>query len=184
MGAYIYGDYCSGKIWKFVYQGGNITADSLILDAPFHISSFGVDQYNELYICNYSNGNIQRFVGSPLSDVDRNYSSISKIFSLEQNYPNPFSAKGGSAHGGNTVTTIRFTIPYTTHVTLKVFDLLGREVAVLVNQQLEPGTYKKTLEAVQLTSELVSKNEYASGVYFYQMRATDFVQTRKLVLTK
>jgi glucose/arabinose dehydrogenase len=67
-GAYIYADYCTGQTWLLRYEGGQILADSLLIDAPFPISSFGVDQDEELYICNY-NGNIQRFVGPPLSGI-------------------------------------------------------------------------------------------------------------------
>ena len=65
-GAYIYGDYCTGRTWMLRYENGQVTADSLLIDAPFSISSFGKDQDGELYICNYG-GNIQRFVGSPLA---------------------------------------------------------------------------------------------------------------------
>jgi len=65
-GAYIYGDYCTGRIWMLRYENGQTTADSLLVDAPFPISSFGVDADGELYICNY-NGDIQRFVGPPLN---------------------------------------------------------------------------------------------------------------------
>ena len=66
-GAYIYGDYCTGKIWLLRYEGGQVTEDSLLINAPFSVSSFGVDGDGELYICNY-NGNIQRFVGAPLNE--------------------------------------------------------------------------------------------------------------------
>lgn len=65
VGAYIYADYCSGKIWKLRYDGISVSDTALLIDAPFSISSFGVDQLGELYICNYSNGNIQRFAGPP-----------------------------------------------------------------------------------------------------------------------
>ena len=63
-GAYVYGDYCTGMIWLLRYENGQVLEDSLLIDATFPISSFGVDQDGELYICNY-NGNIQRFVGLP-----------------------------------------------------------------------------------------------------------------------
>lgn len=64
-GAYIYGDYCSGKIWKFRYQGIPVTYDSLVVDAPFSLTSFGTDELGELYMCNYSSGTIHRFAGAP-----------------------------------------------------------------------------------------------------------------------
>ena len=75
-GAYIYGDYCTGWIWLLRYENGNTTADSLLVDAPFPISSFGVDADGELYICNY-NGNIQRFVGNPPNDPPGQFGLIS-----------------------------------------------------------------------------------------------------------
>lgn len=66
VGRYIYGDYCSGYIWKFYYVNGQLTEDQLLIDAPFSISSFGVDQNGELYVCEYSTtGRIWRFAGTP-----------------------------------------------------------------------------------------------------------------------
>lgn len=66
VGRYIYGDYCSGYIWKFYYVNGQLSEDELLIDAPFSISSFGVDQNGELYICEYSTtGRIWRFAGNP-----------------------------------------------------------------------------------------------------------------------
>jgi glucose/arabinose dehydrogenase len=64
-GRYVYGDYCSGYIWKFLFQNGQLTEDELLVDAPFSISSFGVDQAGELYVCNYA-GTIWRFAGNPV----------------------------------------------------------------------------------------------------------------------
>jgi hypothetical protein len=83
---------------------------------------------------------------------------------LSQNYPNPF----------NPFTTIHYQIPSRAHVTLTVFDLLGREVATLVDGMEEPGEKRATFDGSAL----------ASGVYFYRLRAGDFVQTRKLVLVR
>jgi hypothetical protein len=75
-GAYIYGDYCTGKIWLLRYEGGQVTQDSLLINAPFTVSSFGVDADGELYICNY-NGNIQRFVGPRLNDPPAAFNLLS-----------------------------------------------------------------------------------------------------------
>lgn len=90
-------------------------------------------------------------------------------FYLEQNYPNPF----------NPVTKIRFSIPAfaeTTRrvVSLKIYDILGKEIAVLVNQQLKPGMYEVDWSA----------SEVSSGVYFYSLIADDFTQTKKMVVLK
>ena len=85
-------------------------------------------------------------------------------FRLLQNYPNPF----------NPTTTIAFDVPRATNVELTVYDMLGRQVAVLVNERYEAGRYKATFDASQ----------FASGVYFYRIRMGDFEQTRKMLLVR
>ncbi|HNW59930.1 MAG TPA: T9SS type A sorting domain-containing protein [bacterium] len=81
---------------------------------------------------------------------------------LQQNYPNPF----------NPSTTFSFTIPVPAYVTLKVLDLLGREVATLVAESLPAGTWTRQWNAVDV----------AGGLYIYQIRAGAFAATRKLIV--
>jgi photosystem II stability/assembly factor-like uncharacterized protein len=93
--------------------------------------------------------------------------SLPTTFALEQNYPNPF----------NPTTVIRFSLPNvgTRHVvSLKVFDVLGREIATLVSEELRAGELSVTWDAAA----------FPSGVYFYQLQAGSFVETKKLVLLK
>ncbi len=85
-------------------------------------------------------------------------------YSLLQNYPNPF----------NPSTIIKYSVAKTSPVTLKVFDVLGREVETLVNEQQAAGNYSVTFNAGNLSS----------GVYFYRMQSGSFVQTKKLILIK
>jgi hypothetical protein len=85
-------------------------------------------------------------------------------FNLDQNFPNPF----------NNSTKISFTIANETNVKLKVYDLLGREVATVVNEQLKRGNYVKTFNASGLSS----------GIYFYHLSAGEFKQTKKFILLK
>lgn len=85
-------------------------------------------------------------------------------FSLEQNYPNPF----------NPVTFIKYRVPEASFVTIKVYDLIGREVAILVNEIKNPGSYQVTFDSENL----------ASGVYFYKMIAGDFSSVKKMNLLK
>ena len=86
-------------------------------------------------------------------------------FRLAQNYPNPF----------NPSTTIRFALPRESEVTLGIYDLLGREIATLVNETLPAGEYEFTFEA----------NGLPSGVYVYRMHTNHgFEQTRRLTLLK
>jgi len=85
-------------------------------------------------------------------------------FSLEQNYPNPFNPKTG----------VRFQVPGVSDVKLTVFDLLGREVAVLVNERKAAGSYEVGFDGSGL----------ASGVYMYRLTAGSFVQSKKMILLK
>ncbi len=85
-------------------------------------------------------------------------------FSLGQNYPNPF----------NPNTTINYQIRELSFVTLKVFDVLGNEVATLVNEVKPIGTYEITWTAENLPS----------GIYFYRLQAGSFVETKKMVLLR
>lgn len=92
---------------------------------------------------------------------------IPEVFSLDQNYPNPF----------NPTTTIRFGIPSLAAdevATLKVFDVLGREIATLVSGNLQPGVYTATFETTGLSS----------GIYFYRLASGKFIETRKMILAK
>jgi len=91
-------------------------------------------------------------------------SNVPTSFTLQQNYPNPF----------NPSTTIKFQIAKAGFVTLKVFDMLGREVSTLLNQQLEVGTYQSKWDA----------SGYASGMYLYTLQQGSSIETRKLLLVK
>jgi len=89
---------------------------------------------------------------------------IPKVYSLEQNYPNPF----------NPSTTIRYQLPQDGLVTLKVYDILGREVTTLVNEEKTKGRYEVNFNAENL----------ASGVYLYRIKVNDFVDVKKMLLIK
>jgi hypothetical protein len=90
--------------------------------------------------------------------------SLPTVFEMYQNYPNPF----------NPTTNIKFDIPKAGFVSLKVYDVTGREVATLVNNVLEPSKYEVTWNGSQ----------FASGVYFFRIVAGDFVKVQKMILTK
>ena len=93
-----------------------------------------------------------------------NTGSVPIEFSISQNYPNPF----------NPTTNIRFAVPDAGRVSLRVYDVLGREVALLVDNVLQPGYYTARFEGHAL----------ASGVYFYRLIAGSYVETRKMQLVK
>jgi hypothetical protein len=110
--------------------------------------------------------------GQVIPDVGQGNNNFPGEFDLEQNYPNPF----------NPSTTIRYSVPQTSHVTLKVYDMLGQEVATLVDEEQEAGEHE---------IEFVPK-EKASGAYFYRMQArplnsssrSKFSVTKKFVLVR
>ncbi len=106
------------------------------------------------------------------TEIAEKENSIPAEFSLEQNYPNPF----------NPTTTIQFTLPEASKVTLKLFNILGRELTTLVDKEMESGVHKILFDA----------KDFASGVYFYHIQAKSvnsdsrqvFVQWRKLMFLK
>jgi len=107
--------------------------------------------------------------GGELLSLKNISSLVPKDFSLLQNYPNPF----------NPTTKIKFDIPVVGNardrsLQLKIYDILGREVATLVNEPLQPGTYSVDWNG----------SNFASGIYFYSLTSEDFSQTRKMVLIK
>ncbi len=132
-----------------------------------------------------NNGGVWRRLLSELTSVREIANTIPEHISLEQNYPNPF----------NPTTEIRFQIAEVRsqtsevggqseglltekseagRVTLKVFDVLGREVATLVNENLSAGSYEATFDA----------NGLASGIYYYRLQANGFAETKKMILLR
>ncbi len=109
-------------------------------------------------------GVVQVGIDTTLTDVNNEKISQPSSFELEQNYPNPF----------NPTTNFEFMIPNFELVSLKIYDMLGREVATLVNEEKPAGVYKISFDASNL----------ASGVYFYQLKAGGLIQAKKMVLLK
>ena len=99
-----------------------------------------------------------------LTGVDEHQQPIPREFSLNQNFPNPF----------NPSTVISFQLLVSSFVTLNVYNVFGQEVATLVNEVKQPGSYQVTWGAAGL----------ASGVYFYRLRSGSFIETKKLVLVR
>ena len=97
-----------------------------------------------------------------VSDVENEFQTLT--FQLEQNYPNPF----------NPSTKISYSIPQEGDVTLKIYDVLGNEVATLVSEEKPAGVYEVEFNAGNLSS----------GIYLYKLTAGNFIQTRKMILIK
>ena len=99
-----------------------------------------------------------------LVGIENTNSEIPKEFALYQNYPNPF----------NPSTRIQFSVPHSSYVSLRVYNLMGQEVATLVSRELTPGKYNTQWFA----------DQEASGIYFYRLEAGSFAETKKLILLR
>ena len=105
-----------------------------------------------------------RVVADTVLTIIDDESLTPKQFNLEQNYPNPF----------NPTTNINYSIPESGNIKLKVYDILGNEVATLVNETKTPGNYSAVYDA----------SSFASGVYIYRLQTGSLMQTRKMILMK
>jgi hypothetical protein len=125
----------------------------------------------DLFISSFSDDNIVKVSNLPVGVEDED-NFVADAFSLEQNYPNPF----------NPSTSIRYTISsvissgakQSQMVTLKVYDVIGNEVAILVNEEKPSGSYEVKFDA----------SELSSGIYFYKLQAGSLVETKKMILLR
>jgi photosystem II stability/assembly factor-like uncharacterized protein len=160
----------SGYNWYSQYDNTNVSLHSVVF--VNENTGYTVGSFNNAVILKTTNGGGSIGI-QPISN------EIPRDFSLSQNYPNPF----------NPVTRIRFSIPLSKEVSevdglpaagrgvltkLLVFDVLGREVAFPVNEELKPGVYEIDFDALSLPS----------GVYYYRLASGSFSQTKKMVLLK
>jgi L-ascorbate metabolism protein UlaG (beta-lactamase superfamily) len=176
------------------YSGtGNINSDPLFSDSSFHLgtSSPCVDQgdsstiYNDPANPNNRSSALWPSLGGVRNDIgvyggsgrcnltvailttdvrDDVNSGFPQHFHLQQNYPNPF----------NPSTRIDFSLPHSSYVTLKIYDMLGKEITTLISETLSAGNYSKRWNAFR----------NPSGIYFYSLQAGNYAETKKLVLIK
>ncbi|NOS86215.1 MAG: T9SS type A sorting domain-containing protein [Ignavibacteria bacterium] len=158
---YITGDF--GRIYKTTNFGANWGYQNINLTN--NINSISFLNSNTGFIVG-SGGMIRKTTnaGGIILGVFSNNENIPLSFFLYQNYPNPF----------NPVTKIKFDIPNQSIAKIIIYDLLGREVTILVNEQLKPGSYSVDWDG----------SGFASGVYFYSLVTNDFVETKRMVLIK
>ncbi|MBI3005476.1 MAG: T9SS type A sorting domain-containing protein [Ignavibacteriales bacterium] len=150
----------AGGVFRSTNNGGNWTA----INSGLGYSSVNVVATNSSgYIFAGTSNGVFRSVQSTTS-VKEVSSHVPTAFALEQNYPNPF----------NPSTRIKFQVPSSRFVGLKIYNLLGQEVASLVNEEMKPGSYEVTWDATG----------FPSGVYFYRLTTDGFLETKKLVLIR
>jgi hypothetical protein len=189
-GQYIKGYIDEVSIWSVARTQAQIqlTMYDTLSSAYYSTSDSGLvayyrfDQYEDLGVRSDGSDDIRDFSvnanhgdseGSPLlvsstalTEVENMFDNTPGEFSLFQNYPNPF----------NPNTSIKYAVGSMQYVSLKVYDVLGKEVAALVNEEKPAGTYN-----VEFT---INNLQLSSGVYFYQLKAGLFVDTKKMILLR
>jgi len=140
----------------------NGIVDTLLSELP-RPGGMVFNPHGDLFITSFQNNTILKVTNLP-TVIEDNHTSVVNKFSLEQNYPNPF----------NPSTSIQYRVSSTSNVSLKVYDVLGNEVATLVNEEKPAGSYEVKFDAAGLSS----------GIYFYKLQAGTFTETKKMTLIK
>ena len=167
IGYYIFADFEYGDVYSLDYNDLDSIDVNIIGDlGSYSVTSFGIDQNNEIYICDLS-GEIYKLVDTTSLSVDGDL--IPLTFRLHQNYPNPF----------NPITTLQYELPGDSFVNITVYDMLGNVVSNLVSANQSSG-YK----SVQWNATNNQGQSVSAGVYLYSIEAGVFRQTKKMVLLK
>ena len=146
------------------------TTENSPLPANSQVNSIKIDKLGNVWLALYSvfgdslSGGLVQFREGGIITSAYNEKISPSEFSLEQNYPNPF----------NPTTSIQYAVISRQFVSLKVYDVLGNEVATLVNKEMQVGSYEAEFDGSELTS----------GVYFYKLQAGNFIKTKKMILIK
>lgn len=154
----------SGKLMKRTTDGGTTWVNQYTQGGLFFnlVSTFFTDDLHGWVSSN--NGYVYATGTGGVTSIQSISSEVPETYRLHQNYPNPF----------NPETKIKFEIPRQGFVSLKVYDISGRETASLVNSDLSPGVYEYSFDGSGL----------GSGVYFYQLESNGYIETRKMILLK
>ena len=164
VGKFVYGDYITGEIWALACDGVNPAVNTLLLDTSLSISSFGVDENDNLFVLSYFGGTIWRFVPTVTAVPEADAPASKGV--LAQNSPNPFNPR----------TTIEFTMYQAGVAEIDIYNVQGRLVKNLAGGRYEAGSHRVMWRA----SDSVS-----SGVYFYRLRLNgEVIDTRRMVLLK
>jgi hypothetical protein len=148
-----------------IIHGGTFSGSGLSTAEMHQSSSFSGWDFSTIWSISPSiNNGYPYFTLNIITSVEAAIVGTPKTFSLLQNYPNPF----------NPTTTISFNLSSRLFVSLNVFDLLGREVATIVSEEMSAGSYSLQWNAATMPS----------GVYFYRLQAGSFTETKRLVLLK
>ena len=162
-GMYIYADFVTGRIWGLTYGGPNDVQNQLLLASSENISSFGVDEQGELYICSFGGG-IHRF--RPTVTSTSSATTLPATLTLSSSYPNPASLRSVQA------VTVRVALPAASTIRLVLHDTLGRELRTVAEGSYAAGTHRLRLSIADLKP----------GVYFYVLQTEGTRKTKKLLV--
>jgi len=156
----------NGGIYEYKFGAKYTNSDTLNAGVEYMDNEMGFGSNHSFLLKNGPDLSFAHTWGviAPITGIERENNLIPDNFTLSQNYPNPF----------NPSTLINYSIPVPGLVTIKVYDMLGREVTTLINSEQAAGNYKLTFDASTL----------ASGVYFYRIMSNNFVSTKKMLLMK
>lgn len=146
------------QFWASRFYDSSISSITSVIDT-FYLSDFF-----ERKVTNFWGDPSLKLKFDPLVNVEEIVTPVPDDFKLYQNYPSPF----------NSSTRIKYQVPVQSNVTLKIYDVLGREVATLVNEVKPAGKYEVGF----------TENNLTSGVYFYTLQADNYIQTKKMILLK
>ncbi len=163
--SYRQGNFSNYAVVKYNNQGVQQWIAEYFSPGFNHIYDLTLDKNTNVYVTGASGSSIAtvKFIQTSTA-INPISNAVPDEFNLEQNYPNPF----------NPTTTIRFDVRTSGNVSLKVYDVLGREVAILADEYMRAGSYERVFEASNLSS----------GVYFYTLKAGDFEKTLRMVVVR
>ena len=154
--SFVYSDSTFGKYYRLIYAG--------TYDLTFSAPGYYTKTITGVYAKNDSTTVLNVLLKPITAGISKNGNGIPSEYMLYQNYPNPF----------NPVTTINYDLPVSGFSRLVVYDILGKEISILVSEKQTAGKYKVQWDA----------SNYPSGVYFYKLTADNYNGTRKLILLK
>jgi hypothetical protein len=154
--------YSTDKGMNWIQNNDGLPQNPVMTSIGYQVQGNELKLYAGLYENNIGGAKIYS-LNMPVG-IQQISSEIPQMFELSQNYPNPF----------NPSTKIRFSLPNNELVKLVVYNSLGKEVAILLEQQLTPGSYEYIFDG----------NELSSGVYFYKLSGADYSLTKKMILVR